>query len=145
MKIKAYQHKVQYYETDQMGVVHHSNYIRWFEEARLDFLEQIGAEYADMEKEGYISPVVSISCDYINRTVFGETVSVISKLERFNGVKYSLSYKVMDAATKELRATGKSSHCFLTKEGKLVSLKKDSPKFYHIMAAAVGNETEKIQ
>jgi acyl-CoA thioester hydrolase len=46
MKIKVYPHKVQYYETDQMGVVHHSNYIRWFEEARSDFHDQIGISYA---------------------------------------------------------------------------------------------------
>ena len=38
---KAYQHKVQYYETDQMGIVHHSNYIRWFEEARTDYMERL--------------------------------------------------------------------------------------------------------
>ena len=144
IKMKAYQHKVQYYETDQMGVVHHSNYIRWFEEARLDFLEQIGTDYVDMEREGYISPVVSISCDYISRTVFGETVSIILRFEKFNGVKYSISYKVIDAETKEIRASGKSSHCFLTKDGKLVSLKKDNSKFYHIMTAAVGKETEEI-
>ena len=40
-----YDHKVQYYETDGMGIVHHSNYIRWFEEARVDLLEQLGFGY----------------------------------------------------------------------------------------------------
>ena len=43
--MKAYQHKVQYYETDKMGITHHSNYIRWMEEARIDFLEQLGWNY----------------------------------------------------------------------------------------------------
>lgn len=42
---KPYQHKVQYYETDQMGIVHHSNYIRWFEEARTDYMEKMGMGY----------------------------------------------------------------------------------------------------
>ncbi len=55
--MKPYIHKVQYYETDQMAFVHHSNYIRWFEEARLDFMEQAGAPYASMEAQGFISPV----------------------------------------------------------------------------------------
>ena len=43
-----YDHKVQYYETDGMGIVHHSNYIRWFEEARVDLLEQLGFGYRDL-------------------------------------------------------------------------------------------------
>ena len=52
--IKPYEHIVQYYETDQMGIVHHSNYIRWFEEARSYILEQIGFGYKKMEEEGII-------------------------------------------------------------------------------------------
>ena len=58
MKIHSYQHKVQYYETDQMGMVHHSNYIRWFEEARVDYLEQIGLPYHMIEAGGILSPAV---------------------------------------------------------------------------------------
>ena len=50
--MNPYLHKVQYYETDQMGFVHHANYLRWFEEARLDFLEQIGLPYPMMEEKG---------------------------------------------------------------------------------------------
>ena len=47
-----YDHKVQYYETDGMGIVHHSNYIRWFEEARVDLLEQLGFGYDRIEEAG---------------------------------------------------------------------------------------------
>ena len=57
-----YLHKTQYYETDQMGVVHHSNYIRWFEEARTDLLERAGLGYNKMEKLGIAVPVLSASC-----------------------------------------------------------------------------------
>ena len=59
-----YIHKVQNYETDQMGIVHHSNYIRWFEEARTAYLEEAGAGYKGMEEAGIISPVVSVACRY---------------------------------------------------------------------------------
>ena len=48
--MKLYEHKVQYYETDKMGIVHHSNYIRWMEEARIDFLSQIGWDYKKLEE-----------------------------------------------------------------------------------------------
>ena len=57
-----YLHKVQYYETDQMKVVHHSNYIRWMEEARIAFLDAIGVSYAELETRGIISPVLSVDC-----------------------------------------------------------------------------------
>lgn len=59
-----YDHKVQYYETDGMGIVHHSNYIRWFEEARVDLLEQLGFGYDRIEEAGYSGPVLEVSCQY---------------------------------------------------------------------------------
>lgn len=74
--MEVYRHKTQYYETDQMGIVHHSNYIRWFEEARTDFLEKLGMGYDRMEAEGIISPVLSVSCEYRTMTHFGETVAI---------------------------------------------------------------------
>ena len=60
--IKPYIHHAKYYETDQMRIVHHSNYIRWMEEARMDAMSQFGISYRDMEENGVISPVVSVSC-----------------------------------------------------------------------------------
>lgn len=56
--MKGYEHQTQYYETDQMGIIHHSNYIRWFESARIWYMKEIGVDYADMERQGIISPVL---------------------------------------------------------------------------------------
>ena len=70
--MKSYIHKVQYYETDKMGFVHHSNYIRWFEEARLDFMDKQGFSYKSFEDLGYISPVLSAECKYKKSVRFGE-------------------------------------------------------------------------
>ena len=60
------EHKVQYYETDGMGIVHHSNYIRWFEEARVDLLEKLGYGYDRIEAEGFSSPVLEVACQLQN-------------------------------------------------------------------------------
>ena len=49
IKIRPYEHHAKYYETDQMGIIHHSNYIKWMEEARMDLMEQIGLSYKEME------------------------------------------------------------------------------------------------
>ena len=57
---------VYYYETDRMGIVHHSNYIRWFEEARLDWMKQIGWDYKSIEDDNIIIPVLSVAAEYKN-------------------------------------------------------------------------------
>ena len=141
MELKAYLHKVQYYETDQMGIVHHSNYIKWFEEARIDYMEQIGADYSIMEQDGYISPVVSINCNYKTMTKFGCYVYIITKLEDFSNAKFSLSYKVIDSVTKEIRDTKENKHCFINKDKKIISLKKENKKYYDLFNNSIGKET----
>ena len=124
MKLHTYEHKPQYYETDQMGIVHHSNYIRWFEEARTDLMRQMGIGYDEMEGQGIISPVLSVTCEYKSMTHFGETVLIIPILKYYNGIKMTIEYSVTDKESGELRCVGETSHCFLNREGKPVSLKK---------------------
>ncbi len=130
MESSVYTRKAQYYETDQMGVVHHSNYIRWFEEARVDFLERIGTGYKEMEAAGIISPVVSVSCKYRAMVRFADTVRISLRITAYNGIKLELAYQVRNAETDALCCTGESSHCFLGPEGKPVSLKKDYPQYH---------------
>lgn len=127
-----YEHKVQYYETDRMGVVHHSNYIRWFEECRIDAMEKEGLGYDKMEAENIICPVVSVSCRYVSMTEFGETVRIIPKVEKFNGIRLVLSYTVENKDSGEVRCTGESAHCFLDKKSHPINLKKENPAFYEL-------------
>ena len=125
MKLNIYEHRAQYYETDQMGIIHHANYLHWFEEARIDMMEQMGMGYDVMEEQGIISPVLSIHCEYKSMVRFGETVQVLVHLKEYNGIKMTLEYTVIDKETKQLRCVGESRHCFLTRDGKPVSLKRE--------------------
>ena len=127
--MEAYRHKVHYYETDKMGFVHHSNYIRWFEEARTDFFDKVGAPYTLTESLGLISPVLTVQCEYKKSCYFGETVLIYVTLEKVENVRFYVSYRVT-SVDGELRATGTSSHCFLNEEGKVTSLKKVQPELY---------------
>ena len=130
----AYEHKTQYYETDQMGIIHHSNYIRWFEEARVSFLEEIGYPYQRIEKElKLLSPVLEANCQYRSMVYFGDTVDIILRVESSNGIKLKFSYEVRDHHTQELRTTGYTKHCFLNETGSPVSLKKVQPELYQIL------------
>jgi acyl-CoA thioester hydrolase len=131
--MNQYAHKTQYYETDQMGIIHHSNYIRWFEEARVDMLEQLDLGYADMEAAGIIMPVLAVSCEYKKMTYFGETVEIGVRMTSLTGVKFSLEYEVKAQRTGELRCIGESRHCFLNKEGKPLNMKKMYPEIFETL------------
>ena len=97
--MKNYIHKVKYYETDKMGITHHSNYIRWMEEARIDFLDQIGCSYFKLEEQGIISPVIGIECNYKNSTTFDDEVEIEVKVKEFKGVKLIFEYVMTNKKT----------------------------------------------
>ena len=131
--MQDYIHKVQYYETDKMAVVHHSNYIRWFEEARVHWLEQIGCPMQEIEAADAISPVMSVTCNYHSMVRFGDEVVVKLNVETFNGIKLEIGYEIVDKVTGELRTTGNSTHCFIDGKGNLLSLKKHRPEIYETL------------
>ena len=129
--VLPYKRRVFYYETDKMGIVHHSNYIRWMEEARLDYLQQLGLSYEDMEKNGIIMPVIEVSCKYIISVRYNESVNIYTKPVFFNGIKAVYSYEIYTEDNVTLAATGESSHCFLDNERRTpISLKKRYANFY---------------
>lgn len=136
-EIKPYERGVHYYETDQMGIVHHSNYIRWFEEARTDFLEQIGLPYDKIEKEGILIPVLGVSCKYKSAIRFGDIVCVYLKVTYFNGVRFRVSYQVIGKETGVIRAVGESEHGFVNRDMVPVRMKKEFPQMYALLAAYV--------
>ena len=125
----SYEHQAQYYETDQMGIIHHSNYIRWMESARIWWMTQLGVDYGNMEKEGIVSPVLEVFCQYKSMVRFGDTVLITPRIEKYNGIKLELSYKITDKVSGEVKTIGMSKHCFLDRNGKHVSLKKAYPVY----------------
>lgn len=133
-ELVPYEHHAKYYETDQMGCVHHSNYLRWMEEARLDLMEQIDLSYRRMEEMEIISPVLSASLEYKSMVRFDDTVVIETKITRYNGVKLDVEYTMKDKISGEVRTLAKSSHCFLTKEGKPLSLKRTYPEIDKILS-----------
>lgn len=140
--MSSYKRKAYYYETDQMGIVHHSNYIRWFEEARIDMLEKIGLPYAKMEEDGIVIPVLAVNCEYRKMVKFDEEVEIRVKLESFSGVKFRLSYEILDDKSKEPCTLGTSEHCFLDKNNQLIFIKKKAPNVYHTFKELLEKQDE---
>ncbi|MBQ0041970.1 MAG: acyl-CoA thioesterase [Lachnospiraceae bacterium] len=127
--MNSYKHVVQYYETDKMGVTHHSNYIRWMEESRVDYLKQLGWDYVKLESLGVVSPVVEASCKYKNSTTFADEIEIVVSVSEFKGVKLVLHYE-MKKADGTLAAEADSVHCFLDTTGRPIRLAKELPGFY---------------
>lgn len=139
--MKLYRHKVHYYETDKMGIVHHSNYIRWMEEARIDFLNQTEWSFKKLEDMGIVSPVTAVECRYKVSAFFDETILISVWIEEFRGVRLKLGYS-MKKEDGRLACEGYSEHCFMTAEGRLISMKREYPDLYHMLSGMVGEKTE---
>lgn len=136
-----YQHTVQYYETDKMGITHHSNYIRWMEEARVNFLSTLGYGFDRLEAEGIVSPVVSVECEYKKVTTFPETIGIEVCVEEFKGVKLKLAYTMLNEAG-EVVCRAHSVHCFLDSTGKPARLNRDNPEFYQTLMKCIPENRE---
>ncbi|MBR4174047.1 MAG: acyl-CoA thioesterase [Lachnospiraceae bacterium] len=127
-----YTHTVQYYETDRMQVTHHSNYIRWMEEARVAFLHDIGWDYEKLEEKGVFSPVIRVDVSYKNSTTFADVVEVYTWVKEFKGVKLVIGYE-MKKQDGTLVCEAVSEHCFLNSEGKPVRVNREMPEFYEAL------------
>lgn len=130
--MSSYLHKIKYYETDKMGVTHHSNYIRFMEEARTDFLINHGFDYAKLEEMGIISPVVSVECKYKATSTYPDVLEIFVTVEEVKAAKIRFKY-IMKKADGTICIEAYSEHCFITKDGKIARLKKDFYDFYEAM------------
>lgn len=124
--------EVRYKETDQMGIVHHSNYIVWFEIGRTKFMEQVGFKYADIEQEGLLSPVIDIQVSYKNPVKYGEKATIETWLESYNGIRITYGYNIFKQSG-ELAVTGSSVHVVVKKDSfKPVMIKKVHKSFHEL-------------
>ena len=132
--------KVQYYETDMMGVVHHANYIHWMEEARIDFMDRMGFPYKRMEAEGVLSPVKSIQVNYLKPCTFGDEVDITVGVKEFNGVVITMMYDMR--VNGEPVFSGTSEHVFLDREGRFIRMRRVMPEFCRAVEERIEKTSE---
>ena len=111
-----------------MNIVHHSNYFRYFEEARMDFMKQIGCGYDELEEKGLIIPNIDATSKYLHPLRFGDSFEVRVKLAEFNGIKICFEYDVRHDG--ETVCTGTTTHCFVNSRFRPMSIKKTYPEIY---------------
>lgn len=108
---------VRYYETDGQGVVHHANYFQYFELARVEMLKAHGHEYADLEKDGILLVVHSITCRYHRPAHFGDTLRILTKVVNITMARMEHEYQVFRDT--ELLAEGKSTLACVDRDGNM--------------------------
>lgn len=128
----SYLHKVKYHETDKMGIVHHSNYVKWLEDARIEYLKHLGIDFKDFESLGITSPVLSVKCEYKCVCEFSDEVIINCEIKEYSGVKLTFIYEVFNKTKNALSLTGETKHCFVY-NNKVCALKKVNEKFDNIL------------
>ncbi|CQR71926.1 Acyl-CoA thioester hydrolase YbgC [Sporomusa ovata DSM 2662] len=114
--------KVRFVETDMMGVVHHSNYFRWFEMARVEYLRQVGVLLTDMMADDIVFPITDVDCKYRASARFDDYILIEAVLAEASKVKLVFTYRVLKEADGTLLATGSTQNVFTNNQGKIIRL-----------------------
>lgn len=126
----TYERRINYYETDRMGIVHHSNYIRFLEEARCQMLDKAKMPYSSFEENGIMIPVLGVTCNFKHHVTFDDIILIKPYVKEFNGVRLTMGYTVTDKNTGNLVLTAETKHCFTDNSLKPVRLQNHIPEFY---------------
>jgi acyl-CoA thioester hydrolase len=127
--------RVRYAETDQMGVVYHSNHLIWFEVGRAEWMRQVGLSYREMEREdGLFIVVAEATCRYRAPVYYDEEVLVRTQLKTVRESVIIFSYELVRAESDELAAEGETTHIVTDSNMKVVALPE---KYLNVFRAAV--------
>ncbi|RFU68424.1 thioesterase family protein [Bacillus sp. V59.32b] len=130
MHISEKKIEVRYAETDQMGVVYHANYLIWMELGRTKLIEDLGFKYAEMEADGVIAPVIDIQASYKKSVLYGETVTIKTWIEKYDGLRITYGYEILKE-TGEVSVTGTSVHVCVKKDSfRPISIKRLFPEWH---------------
>lgn len=125
----TFERKINYYETDKMGIVHHSNYIRFLEEVRCYWLQSLDMPFELLEENGITIPVLGVNCSYKRHVTFGDTIVIKPFVKEYSGVRLTIGYEVINKKTGEEVIKAETKHCFTNKDLKPINLKKYAPEF----------------
>lgn len=127
--------RVRYAETDQMGVVYHSNYFIWFEIGRVELMRQLGVSYREMEQEGCLIAVVDAHCRYKSPARYDDELIVRTHLKNVRESLVHFSYELLRVGEEAVLAEGDTTHIVIDKEMNVVSLPE---KYIAVFRRAMG-------
>ncbi len=113
---------VRFAETDAMGIVHHSNYVVWFEAGRIGWMAAVGMPYSEIAAGGHHFAVTGIGVEYRTPARFGESVRVVTRLCRLRSREVAFAYEVRRAGDDAFLASGRSEHICVDLEGRTAKI-----------------------
>lgn len=127
--------RVIYGDTDQMGVVYHANYFRYFELSRMEFFHARGGSYREMEREGLMLPIVEATASYKSPARYEDVLRVRPRVSEIKRVSLAFTYEVFrEGGPDTPLCTGRTVHACVSREGKptrlpdaLLRLLQDAP------------------
>lgn len=122
-----------YSETDQMGIIHHSNYAVWFEAGRTDFLKKAGIPNKEIEEQGVLLPLYEMNCKFKSPARYEDEIIVKTKLEHIGKVRIVFSYQVLNAKDGSVLTTGETKHAWTNKSLKPVNAQLLIPDIYDVL------------
>lgn len=114
-------YRVKFYDTDVMGVVHHSNYIRWFETGRVEFLRTLGIELNEMMSDGILFPIIEVGAKFHAPARFDDELEIETTGEALTKAKMKFNYAIRRRGEEKILAEGTSTNVF-TNGGKICRL-----------------------
>ena len=128
-----------YAETDQMGIIHHSVYAIWYEEARTNFFNEIGIKYDEIEKMGIMTPLIELNCEYKKPAYYNQEVEIRTKIIKLTPVKFIIEYDIFNKEN-QLINIGKTTLAWAdSKRFKIINLQKKYPEIYKSIEEIVEN------
>ena len=121
---------VRYAETDMMGIVHHSRYYPWFEQARTDFIKETGMTYSGMEKMGIMLPLTETNCKYLYGLTYEDEIIVTCTIEKLTVARVEFIYEVFKLPEMKKMSEGRTKHGFIDRDFRPVNLKKMHPQLW---------------
>lgn len=121
---------VRYAETDMMGIVHHSRYYPWFEQARTDWIKKTGLTYSAMERMGILLPLTETHCRYHYGLRYEDEVLITCRIEKLTVARIEFSYEVYRLPERKLMSEGRTQHGFAGADFRPINLKKKFPEVW---------------
>ncbi len=129
------EHRVNFYDTDAMNVVHHANYIRWFEIGRVEYLRSMGITLDDLMEDGFLFPITEVKAKFVSPGHFDDVLRIETRATALTKVKMEFDYRIVCDSTGQTLVEGHTRNVFTAKDtGHITKL---PPKYYERMKQAM--------
>jgi acyl-CoA thioester hydrolase len=128
---------VRYAETDQMHVVHHSNYPIWFEAGRTDFIRKMGLPYSKIEESGAMLPLIELKCRFKGFARYEDKIIIRTNIVQYTGIRLTFHYEVYRKGFEDAITEGETMHVWTNSSLKPINIRKFRPEINELIEKAI--------